>query len=218
MDRVPARAAVLAAVIALLLSTILVPKLRSATPSSDDVLVQVLGGTADLAADKAYQEADVYFHGGNARRQKASDRPAYELPFSKWIARMQGEAAPAQHRHLAGVEEKEILPWFAVAVRLNPHHIEAWSTGSYWYFRTGNREKALSFVSEGVRNNPSDYRLYLDRGIILYHVRDWDKSVRDLEAARGLWKNLNEDSPYDLKAIERYLSYVRSRRVSVTTR
>jgi len=218
MDRVPARTAIVAAVIALLLSTILVPKLKSATPGNDDILVQVLGGTADLAAEKAYEEADVYFHGGNMRRRTASDRPARDLPLSKWIARMQGEAAPSNHKHLAGVQEKEILPWFAVAVRLNPHHIEAWSTGSYWYFRTGNRERALEFASDGIRNNPRDYRLYLDRGIILYHLRNWDKSVSDLESARRLWKNLNEDSPYELKAVERYLSYARAHRVSVTTR
>lgn len=210
--------AICAAVIALLLSTILVPKLRSATPQADDILVQVLGGTADLAADQAYREADVYLHGGNEARHRPGDRPAHDLPLAKWIARMQGETALNTHRHLGGVEEKEILPWFAVAVRLNPHHIEAWSTGSYWYFRTGNRERALRFASDGIKSNPGNYRLYLDRGIIFYHLRKWDDSVRDLESARRLWKNLNEDSPYDLRAIEGYLSYAKSHRPSVTAR
>lgn len=218
MERAPVRTAIVAAVIALLLSTVLVPKLRSATPSNDDVLVQVLGGTADLAAERAYQEADVYFHGGNRQDSHASGPPAHDLPMSALIAHMQGEAAPHEHRHLAGVDEEEILPWFAVAVRLNPHHVEAWSTGSYWYFRTGDREKALQFASEGIRHNPTAYVLHLDRGIIYYHLHNWDRSVRDLEAAERLWKHVNDESPYDLRQIKRYLSYARAHRPSVTTR
>ena len=231
MEKLPVRLAVAGGLIALVLSSVLVPKLKAANPRNSDILVQVLGGTADLAADQAYQEADIYFHGGirlkchdlEARGEEChgdnDDQPArhsgVNLPLLSYVERLQGEAAPKKHRHLGGTEEKEILPWFEVTVRLNPHHIEAYSTGSYWYSRTGDRKRALEFVSAGVRNNPDDYRLYLDRGVIHYHLRRWDSAIQDLQTARRLWKNLNEDSPYDLKAIKRYLSYAKSHRPSL---
>lgn len=215
MEKLPVRLAVAGGLIALVLSSVLVPRFKAANPRNSDILVQVLGGTADLAADQAYREADVYFHGGmkaKSRHLEGNDQRGACLPLLGYVKRLQGEAAPEKHRHLGGTEEKEILPWFEVTVRLNPHHIEAWSTGSYWYFRTGDRKRALEFVSAGIRQNPDDYRLYLDRGVIHYHLRIWDSAIRDLRTARRLWKNLNEDSPYDLKAISRYLGYAASHR------
>jgi tetratricopeptide (TPR) repeat protein len=215
MDKLPVRLAVAGGLVALVLSSVLVPKFRAASPPNSDILVQVLGGTADLAADQAYREADVYFHGGRkaeGRHTESDDLSEARLPLLGYVKRLQGEAAPRDHRHLGGTEEKEVLPWFEVTVRLNPHHVEAYSTGSYWYFRTGDRKRALEFVSAGIRQNPDDYRLYFDRGIIYYRLKSWDGAIRDLQTARRLWKNLNEDSPLDLKAIGRYLGYAASHR------
>lgn len=216
MEKLPVRLAIAGGLIALVLSSVLVPKFKAANPRNSDILVQVLGGTADLAADQAYQEADVYFHGGiraESHHIEGDDRSHVQLPLLGYVKRLQGEAAPRTHRHLGGAEEKEILPWFEVATRLNPHHVEAYSTGSYWYSRTGDPKRSLEFVSAGIRNNPDDYRLYFDRGIIHYHLKNWDSAIRDLQTARRLWKNLNEDSPYDLKAIGRYLGYASNHRL-----
>ena len=130
---------------------------------------------------------------------------------SRLVKRLHGETAPRAHRHLQGEEEKELLPWFVAAVRLNPHHIEAWRTGSYWFYRTGDSQRAEEFIREGICHNPKDYRLYLDRGILYHRLHRWQDAVRDLEVARELWRNDSEDAPFELRAIGTYLRDSRER-------
>lgn len=202
------------AVIVLALSSMLVPDIRAATPDDRDILMRVLGGTAEIAADKAYKTADVYFHAGQTgdhhHHEEEVQPSVTKLPLLGWIERMHGESAPKEHRHLSGEEEKECLPWFLAAVRLNPRHIDAWRVGAYWYYRTGEPSRAEDFISEAISRNPQDYRLYLDRGILYHRLQEWEKSVRDLESARQLWKTLSDESEKDLHAIDLYSSYGRS--------
>ncbi len=215
MDRWPIRLVVAGAVIAILLSSVLVPRLKARDPHEPDILLQVLGGTADFAAEQAYREADTYFHAGfkcecpdrasHSHEECVERHPSAHLPLLNVIARLHGETAPKVHRHLEGEEEKEILPWFMAAVRLNPRHIDAWRAGSYWFHRTGDPERAEEFISEGIRRNPNDYRLYLDRGILHYRVRNWGKAVADLQHAWLLWRNNSEDAPCERRAIRTYL-------------
>ena len=216
MDRWLPKIVIAGAIAILIFSSMLVPRLRSANPQDRDVVIQVLGGTADFAAEKAYREADIYFHAGFDcecpdeqedhhvdHEVKASD--TVSLPLLKAIEHLQGEAAPRIHKHLQGNEEKEVLPWFIAAVRLNPHRIDAWRVGSYWFYRTDNGHRAVDFISDGIRRNPGDYRLYLDRGILYHRLGEWDNAIKNLETARRLWKNDSEDSPYELRAIRTYL-------------
>lgn len=225
MDSVPVKIGLACGVAALLIAFVLVPKLQSANPQSADILAQVMGGTADYAADEAYQEADVYFHAGTHAKcvheggtaecnhhDGVAEPMQANLPLASWIQQMQTSTAPQLHRHLEGRESKEMLPWFVVATRLNPSLVEAWSTGTYWFYRSGDPKRAEQFVCSGIRSNPQDYRLYFDRGALYYHAHRWDDAVRDLQTAERLWKNLNEDSPFDLKAIRRYEGYARSHR------
>lgn len=212
-------------ILVLALAFVMVPRFKAANPQSADMLVQVMGGTADLAANQAYQEADTYFHDGaelkrsheggeehSAVEHSTLARSEADLPLQPWVRQMQSAMTPQIHRHLSNTDSKEMLPWFVVSTRLNPRLVEAWSTGAYWFYRSGDAKQAERFVSAGISKNPTDYRLYFDRGALYYHERKWDKSVGDLETARRLWKNLNEDSPYDRAAIDRYLGYARSRR------
>jgi tetratricopeptide (TPR) repeat protein len=202
---------------ALLLASVLVPGLRASGPQKSDLLVQVLGGTTEFVADKAFLEADVYFHGGQSggclihgHHEHAGDehesQDGAQLPLKDVVSYLHGETAPKVHKHLAGEQEKELLPWFVAVVRLNPHHIDAWRTGSYWFYRTGDSKRAEEFISEGMRRNPGDYRLYLDRGILEYRLRNWEKAVSDLDTAERLWKNDSSDAPSDLRAIGLYRS------------
>lgn len=226
MDNMPVKFGLACGVLALLLALMLVPKLHSANPQSADILAQVMGGTADYAADEAYNEADVYFHagtnakctyvGGIEKCEQQDDATLFSqvhLPLMSWIKEMHASTAPQTHKHLNNSESKEMLPWFVVATRLNPHLVEAWSTGTYWFYRSGDAKHAEQFASSGISSNPFDYRLYFDRGVLYYRARRWNDSVRDLQTAEKLWKNLNEDSPYDLKAIRRYAGYARSHRI-----
>ena len=203
------------AILILLLTSLLVPQMKAANPQSGDVLVQVLGGTADFAAQQAYHEAEVYYHagfkgycpehGGHSEHHETEGGEPLQLPLLDMVKRLHGEAAPKIIRHIEGEEEKELLPWFIAAVRLNPHFIDAWRTGAYWFYRTDNGHRAIGFISDGIRRNPDDYRLYLDRGILYHRVGEWGNAIKDLETAKKLWKNDSEDSTYELRAIKTYL-------------
>lgn len=208
-----------ASILALVLSSILVPNLRATSPESPDILVQVLGGTADLAALKACEEAELYLHAGY--RGKCPDKEGHhhdeghahesdgvaqsDLPFADVVHYLYGETAPKVHRHLVGEEEKEILPWLVTAVRLNPRMIDAWRNGTYWYYRTGEPGKAEQFINEGIRHNPRCYQLYLERGILYHRLGKWDRSVASLERALDLWRDDNPDAQWELEVIYRYL-------------
>ncbi|HUV06054.1 MAG TPA: hypothetical protein VMX94_13275 [Armatimonadota bacterium] len=214
MDTWSVRIALAAGIVSILLASVLVPGLKAASPQSADIFVQVLGGTTELAAQKAYLQTDVYLHAGvTAGDLNGDGQPSRfrELPFIGLIRRLHGETAPKVHRHVQGEEEKELLPWFIAAVRLNPQHIDAWRDGSYWFYRTGDLHRAEEFISEGIRCNPGDYRLYLDRGILYHRLKKWESSIRDLETAQKLWKNDSEDAACDYKAIRLYLDDSRKR-------
>jgi len=203
-------------VLAFALVMILVPRLKAANPSGSDILMQVLGGTADLASDAAYKEADVYFHGGvtggcpHEDKDHCEDEAAHnhampaDLPLMGVVERLHSATAPTIHRHLQGRDERELLPWFMAAVRLNPHNIEAWRTGTYWFYRTGDTKQAESFITDAIRANPNDYRVYMERGVLHHRIGKWSAAVQDLEIADRLWKNDSEDSPYDKKMIRTF--------------
>lgn len=211
MSAWPLRLMLLFGVIAFALSSIIVPGLRAENPKDPDILVQILGGTTDLASEAAYREADVYFHGGamdecpDHAKGNTESTTEINLPLMSLIKRLQSEAAPKEDRHLEGKEAKEMLPWFTAAIRLNPHHIEAWRTGIYWFYHTGEIEEAEDFANRGISHNPHDYRMYLERGILYHRLKKWDKAVRDVEIAKSLWKNNSDEASFDLKAIHMYL-------------
>lgn len=219
MDRWLPRFVLMAALGTLLLSMILSPAIRAANPKNSDILTQVLGGTTELVAEKAYREADVYFHAGTVApthtgyQDERDSHTSYSvpgqrhvgLPLHNLMSHLHSQTAPKTHRHLEGEEEKEVLPWFVTAVRLNPHLIEAYSDGCYWFYRCRDTRMAEKFITEGIRRNPQSYRLYLDRGILYHRMKKWEKAAGDLEQALKLWKNNSEDAPCDLRAIKTYL-------------
>jgi tetratricopeptide (TPR) repeat protein len=210
------------------------PAIKAANPKTSDILTQILGGTTELVAEKAYREADVYYHAGmvgyrpcrhngceNHEHHDSLDvqdhdehfrsdylqQKKFTLPLANVVDYLHGQTAPRVHRHLQGSEEKEVLPWFVVAVRLNPHLIDAYSDGCYWFYRCGDVQMAERFITEGIRHNPKNYRLYLDRGILYHRLRRWKAAISDFEKALDLWQNNSEDAPYDLRAIRTYLRH-----------
>ncbi|MHB0913418.1 MAG: tetratricopeptide repeat protein [Armatimonadota bacterium] len=195
---------IISAALALALSSLIAPH----TSAGGDVLTEVLGGTAQLAGDMAYEQADVYFHGGGTSchgEHEEAPETVSDLPLSAFIHYLDGEMAPKEHRHLAGAEEKELLPWFVTAVELNPQLVDAWCNGAYWFYRTGNHKKAEEFITQGITKNLRDYHVWLERGVLYHRLGRWRESAGDLERAEKLWKNDSEDAVYFRRAIRTYL-------------
>lgn len=206
----PCIAVVLCGFVAILLAASVGLESRAAHPRDSDVLVRLFGGMAEVASVAALERAELYLHAGTGR--KCSDyghaddhgrcRP---LLLRSFIEELHGQTAPREHEHIQGDEEKELLPWFVIAVRLNPHNVEAWRTGSYWFYRTRQPRRAEGFITQGIRRNRRDYRLYLDRGILYYRMRRYDDAIRDLETAQRLCPETADGS--DDRTIRNYLKY-----------
>jgi tetratricopeptide (TPR) repeat protein len=217
MPDVPVKVTVVSCIAALGLAITLVPTLKAASPGDDDVLTQLLGGTREIASKAAFTEADVYFHGGvsggchhhdedgcHDEDHGTKSQPT-DLPLASIIEDIQVQTAPREHVHLSAAHQKEVLPWFVAAARLNPQSVDVWGTGAYWYYKTGESDEAQSFISEGIAANPGAYQLYLERGILEHRLFKWKEAISDLDTARCLWKGQSEDDKLNKKAIGIYL-------------
>lgn len=183
---------------------------QAADRHSGDILARLFGGTAEIASQSALDKADLYLHKGvghlcdEHEHHGDHDRPC-ALPMQGLVNRLHGQTAPRDHVHIRGIEEKELLPWFVIAARLDPRNVEAWRIGAYWYYRTGQVRDAERFITAGIESNRSDHRVYLERGILYHRLERWNESASDLRTAMRLYRVLDEDSPFELKAARIYL-------------
>ncbi len=198
--------AVLGAVAFLLAGSIVTQTGASDQPESD-VLVRLFGGTAEIASQTAMDQADLYLHAGVGHTCDECEHHevTLSLPLHGVMNRLHGQIAPTGDKHIQGADEKELLPWFMIAARLNPQNVEAWLDGAYWLFRTGQFRESEQFITEAIKNNPEDHRVYLERGILYHRLQRWNEAARDLETSIRRYKKLTDESPFELKAARIYL-------------
>ena len=173
---------------------------------SDDVLNIVLGDWRRMFADQFFVQADVSFHSGyypsifdQARAATQDTRhltakegePAAEEhekrmqflgPPRDWIERFGRHFLITEHTHLQGKNEREILPWLKMAAELDPQKIETYTVAAYWLRSLGKINDAEQFLRDGLLNNPGNYELLFDLGIVYY------KDKHDATHARKLWE------------------------------
>ena len=120
-----------------------------------------------------------------------------------------------EHRHLAGEEVEEIIPWVWAACRAAPDNVEAYNIGWYVLARMRNKVDAgIEVLEEGVRNNPDSLDLAFTLGQSLYSDRK-DKAAAEaafletrakaLRKSGGDLANLSED---DARIFVNALSYL----------
>ena len=105
----------------------------------------------------------------------------------RWIDR--GIRAPDVHRHLDDAHAVELLPWFWLAARADPHDIEAWT--SAWYAATHmirDDALALRIALEGRDRNPDSIAMatVVGRAFLAEGVRDAEKSTAAFRGAVAL--------------------------------
>jgi hypothetical protein len=105
----------------------------------------------------------------------------------RWIN--DGVRAPEVHRHLDGERAVELMPWFWVAAKSDPHNVEAWSSA---FFVASHMLKdddlALRIATEGRRLNPASVELAATLGNAwgAEGVRDAAKAEEQFRAAVDL--------------------------------
>lgn len=209
MESRPFVVVALSGVLSLLLAGTVAVQNRAANDTESDVLVRIFGGTAEIVSQRAVDEADLYLHAGVGHSCEdaceSGVRRARTLPLQGLVCKFHDSTAPKDHKHIEGEEEKELLPWFVVAVRLDPHNVEAWLDGAYWHYRTGNHQEAERFISAGIRHNPDDHRVHLERGILYHRMSRWAEAARDLETSIRLYREINDESKFELRAARTFL-------------
>lgn len=140
-------------------------------------LVAKLFGSArfEISA-QFYEQADRVFHKGVGHYRPAA--------FKDWFARMRDEVAPSGHLHLHDEGVLEIMPWLYFAAQADPGNVEAYSVAAYWLAGDAGRpDLAEGVLNEALRNNPSDYRVYLEKGNLALKEKKYEKAARFLDAA-----------------------------------
>jgi len=190
------------------LATVIQPRAMTWTrrTASDSVLQVMMGDGRRLFANHFFVQADVSFHSGyypsifdqaqapkdsrhmtghnDADEEKEHEREMNFMgPPRDWIERFGRHFMITKHTHLAGKQEREILPWLKISSDLDPQRIETYTVASYWLRRNLNKpQEAEKFLREGLRNNPGNYQLLFELGRL--YSENYHKPVH----ARNLWE------------------------------
>lgn len=196
-----------------------------------DVLSVLLGDAKKDISGAMVHEADSYFHGGvdmdchhlhdhhdhehahHDHEHHAEEEHDHETEsFDPWRWINAHVRAPEIDRHLDGGKAVEMMPWFWVAIKSDPHNIEAWSTA--WYAAAHlmkDESLALRIATEGQRLNPESLEMacVLGRAYRAETTRNQVKSEamfhRVLELAEGK-KELEEGDELPLFSALGYLA------------
>ena len=167
-----------------------------------DFLSVLLGDAKKDISDAMVHEADSYFHGGvdmdchhlhgghhhdsgtcchhdHGHDHDADCDDHHEGAFDPWRWINVHVRAPEVDRHLSTKQAVEMMPWFWIAVKADPHNVEAWSTAWYTASHVMKDEAlALRIAVEGQRLNPESLEMacVLGRAYRAETTRDSEKS------------------------------------------
>ena len=172
---------------------------------SASVLKILLGDGRRLFADYFFEKADVYFHSGyypsifdrnqapkdtrhmtaeegSAAEQEHEERMNFLGPPRDWIEKFGRHFLITEHTHLAGGNEREILPWLRLSAELDPQRIDTYTVAAYWLRDIGKVSEAEQFLREGLRANPRSYEILFELGRLYW------MSYHDPRRARNVWE------------------------------
>ncbi len=143
----------------------------------------LLGESRQALSLNLFNEADLYFHKGVAHRESSIPLPG---PFQRW----QADLTPTQHSHAEGDASAEILPWLKLAIRADPHNVDAFLVSSFWAGTGLHRQDlAAEILDQAQRLNPGDYRIVLEKGRLAIVAGHFDKAITTLDSALSLYSH-----------------------------
>lgn len=157
----------------------------AAMPSSlsGDPFKRLVGSISEAVGDTIFIKADSYYHGGidehigeeseeeRLREGHIGDAPA----TGDWIAWVNGRVREHSHHHLTQDKQKEMLPLFSLALRLDPHNVPAVLTTAYWLERQlAKPAEARRVLEKGAADNPDAWEIdYRTADLIRRRFRDY---------------------------------------------
>lgn len=167
---------------------------------------RILGESRQAVGGSLCVEADRYFHHGVPHKTKAAS-----IGF---IQRLADEVQLRTPEHLSGDEIHEMMPWLRFATRMDPHNMDAYLSAAFWVVqeREENLRQALNILEEARRNNPFDYRVPMQRGLIFLQYGNRDGAAQAFDTALKLWPHTEGVNPeqkrIDLAALLNYRGFL----------
>jgi tetratricopeptide (TPR) repeat protein len=154
---------------------------KDASGLNSQLFYKTFGEFREYLSDLSYLQADAYFHskGRNCEQGlEAHDEYAVEtkhqhaLPelaikqiFPNHLLNISQAIQINGHRHLSVNEQKEIIPWFYYAIKLNPHNESAYCIGGFWLANhLGKIDEAIEFLKQGLEHNPDSWKICAELG------------------------------------------------------
>ncbi len=189
--------------------------LESSRPGfgAQDALNRFIGGIKEGIGDTLFLKADAYFHGGVSghgaesavdlvKEGQIHETHAETADKSDWISKINHEVKAHEHYHLKRDEKKEMLPFLALATRLDPYNIDAILTTSYWLSdHLGKDKEAIEVLEKGIENNPSEWALEASlAALYLKKIGDYPRAIAHYQQAihKALKKNTEQNEVADL--------------------
>lgn len=188
-------------------------KQKAGTNLSNHIFYKTFGEFCEYLSDLSYLQADAYFHAKgqtckqeNCLEQHPDQESSHEHQELTILSIKKTPVNPllniaqtlkiSAHRYLSAKEEKELIPWFYYAIKLNPHNEQAYCLGGFWLAtRLNKTEEAIKLLEDGIKNNPNSWKIYAELGeIYIMQKKDYINATYCFEQAKSFieQKNINK--------------------------
>ena len=149
--------------------------------SRQSIAEMILGESRSALSGGFYEMADVYFHKGVGDiERRAFDNGLFQ--------NIQKEITPERVVHASGSSIKEIMPWLWLAIRTNPHDMNAYLVTAYLLSReVGRSDLAHEVLREAQYNNPFNYEAPLEDARVYLKEKKTREAEHALDVALAFW-------------------------------
>jgi hypothetical protein len=125
---------------------------------------------------------------GVAHQDGPSLIPEKERDWRGLLGEFNRQIEPWRPGHPQHSDPQELIPWYRLLVRFNPHFIHAYTNGAFFMSDFAQQpEMARQFLSLGAEKNPWSFEIMATLGRICFdHFKDYQAAVAALESALEL--------------------------------
>ncbi|MBI3987130.1 MAG: hypothetical protein HY343_09430 [Lentisphaerae bacterium] len=168
------------------LATLLAIRLSELAPiereSEDPVIARLFSETRTVFSGVFFEKADEYFHKGKTYFHKTALNDVFQ--------RLKADITPERLVHLEQKNIGEILPWLYFATRYDSSNVEAYVTTAFLLTVKVNRpDLAEQVMAEAQKNNPRDYRVFLEKSRLYLKIGRLDRARLALDRGLALWRS-----------------------------
>ncbi len=176
---------------------------RNAEPSRDRSLAgRMLGAGRVALGSRFLVMGDQYFHaGGSGRHDDTHWRRT-------WARSLRKRLRPQGHIHRDGEAAAEMTPMFWLALRADPHNIEAYEVAAHWLASPvgmNDVARAHEVLREGFARNPRSDRLRLEQALLFLREGRLTAAERALDNALALWPGGRDPDQPEARQTKAYI-------------